>query len=124
MTNFNTPQDFYNFLTESTKAYFAAIPKNEKEIKDALQKVKAVLDEETKNSKEMWATYSKAAKGDATANEIAVANKIAGQLLVSTRFATLLAVPGAVFVLPALVKFAKEYGINLVPESVAKQFAI
>jgi len=123
ITMFNslyTPQDTFNAFND----YFSAFPKNEKEIKETLEKVKKVLQAEVKNSTAMWNTYQKASTGDASINEIVAANKKAQELLVSTRFAMFLAIPGSVFLLPALVKFAEEYGIEIIPASVKAEFNI
>ncbi len=119
-TPLKTPQDAFNAFN----SYFSAFPKNETEIKETLEKVKKVFQSELKNSKEMWSTYQKAATGDASINEITAANKKAQELLVSTRFLALLALPGAVFMLPALVKIAKEYGVDIIPDSVQAEFKI
>ena len=78
-----TPQDLFNLTSD----YFKLFPKNEKEVKAILEKVKTVLETETANSQDMWKTYQKALTGDASVNEIATANKKAQQLLISTRFA-------------------------------------
>lgn len=114
------PAEFF----KATSDYFTAFPKNETDVKALLEKVKAVFEAETKNSKEMWEIYQKAATGDASVNEISRANKMAKELMTSTRFAFLMALPGTVFMLPALIKFAEEYDIDLVPASVAKEFDI
>jgi len=115
-----TPQEFFKV----TSSYLTQFPKNETDVKALLEKVKAVFQAESKNSKEMWQIYQKATTGDASVNEIAKANKIAHELMVSTRFAFLLAIPGTVFVLPMLVEFAKEFDVDLIPTSVAEEFAI
>ena len=120
MTTFKTPQDFFNMTT----AFFKAVPKTPAEVKATMEKVQSVLKTELDNSKEVMTTYAKAAKGDATANEITAANKKAVELVKATTFASMLAVPGAIFVLPAIVEKAKEYSIDLVPASVAEQFDI
>ena len=44
--------------------------------------------------------------------------------MTSTRFAFLIALPGTVFMLPALIQLAQEYDVDLIPESVAKEFDI
>jgi hypothetical protein len=41
-----------------------------------------------------------------------------------TSFAALVAVPGALFVLPTIIGQAKEYSIDLVPKTVAAEFNI
>ena len=115
-----TPQEFFKSVTE----FYETVPKTAEEAKVVFEKVQTVFKTEAENSRDMWTTYAKAAKGDATANEMADANKKATELLKATTFAGLVSIPGALFILPAIVEKAKEYKIDLVPESVAKQFSI
>ena len=117
-TKMTNPAEFMKATTE----YFSTFPKNETELKAVLEKVKAVFHEEAKNSQDMWKTYQKAITGDATANELSLANKKAQDLLISTRFAFMLALPGVIFMLPALVEMAKKHNVDLVPQSVKKEF--
>lgn len=124
MTKFTTPQDIFKAATDSATTFFKAVPKTPAEMKDTFEKVQAVFRIEYENSQEMWKIYSKAATGDATANEITKANKKAAELLKSTAFAGLVSMPGAIFVLPTIVEKAKEYNVDLVPASVATQFKI
>lgn len=119
-TTIKTPQDAADAFTE----YFSAFPKTEKDIRDSLFKVKKIFETEIKNSNEMWGTYQKAIKGDATPNEIAEANKKAQELLKATQLATFLTVPGSIFFLPAVIKLAKDYGVDLIPESVSAEFKV
>lgn len=121
---FATMQDFYKTATATTTDMFKAMPKTPAETKAVFEKVQGVLKAEGENAHDMWSTYFKASKGDATPNEIASANSKATELLKSTAFASMLVVPGAIFVLPLLVAKAKEYNVDLVPKSVAKQFNI
>lgn len=115
---FTTPQDFYNL----TQDYIKFFPKDEKEIKEITEKVKAVCLTEVKKVVEITGIYQKASTGGASLNEIVTANKKAQDLLVTARFATFLAIPGSFMMVPALSKVAKEYDIPFVPESVAKEF--
>jgi hypothetical protein len=115
-----TPYDAWQLTSD----YFKVFPQNEAQLKEVLEKVKTVFWTETKNSKEMWDIYKKASLGNASVNELAKANKIAQELMTTTRFAFLVALPGTVFFLPLMIKFAKEHGVDLVPASVAKEFEI
>jgi len=114
------PQDFFKLTSD----FFKTVPKTAEDTKELLDKIQAVFKDEYENSQDMWKIYQKAATGDATVNEIAEANKKAAELLKATKFATIMAFPGAVFFLPALVELAKTHGVDLVPASVAKQFDI
>lgn len=115
-----TPQEFFKSVTD----FYEKVPKTPDEAKVVFEKVQSVFKTEADNSQEMWKTYAKAAKGDATVNEITSANKKAAELLKATTFAGLVCVPGALFMLPAIVAKAKEYNVDLVPASVSKQFDI
>jgi len=119
-STFKTPQDFFKLTTD----FYDSIPTTPEDTKVVLEKVQTVFKDEYQNSMDMWKVYQKAAAGDATANEIASANKKATELLKSTTFASLVMVPGAIFILPLLIDKAKEFNIDLVPESVSKQFGI
>lgn len=111
-------------IINSTFQFWNNIPKNESEIKKSLEKLKSVFEDEFETTKDMWATYAKAVKGDATTNEIISANKKLQDMLVSARFLTVLAIPGAILMLPEIVKTAQNYGIDLVPASVSKHYKI
>jgi hypothetical protein len=116
-TMFN-PVEFYKNFSDS----FTKFPKSETEMKEFLNKLKNVFETEYKNSKVMWETYQKAMTGDATVNEIALANKKLKAALTTARLGFILALPGAIFILPAIVKIAKEYDIDIIPQSVYKEF--
>lgn len=115
-----TPQDFFKATTD----LFANVPKTADEAKVVFEKVQTVFKTEYTNSQDMWKTYQKSFQGEATPKEITEANKKAAELLKATTFAGLVAIPGAVFVLPTIVEKAKEYKIDLVPKSVSEQFDI
>ena len=113
-----TPQDLYKMTTD----FFAAVPKTPEDAKVVFQKVQTVFKTEYQNSQDMWKTYQKAATGNATPKEVADANSKATELLKAASFATLVAVPGTVFVLPLIVEKAKEHDIDIVPKSVKETF--
>jgi hypothetical protein len=115
-----TQQEFFKLTAD----YFTKFPKTESEFKDIFFKMQSVFQTEMKNTKEMWQIYQKSATGDATANDIAKANKKAQELLKTTGFAFLISMPGTIFVLPAIIEMAKKYDIDLIPTSVSKEFTI
>jgi hypothetical protein len=117
---FTTPQDLF---TQATK-YMAAIPKTTEEVQAVLTKAKTVAEVEAQNAKEVIATYNKATRGDASINEITQANKKAQELMVAARFATVLAMPGGIFMMPMLIEASKEFDFDFVPASVSKEFGI
>jgi hypothetical protein len=115
-----TQQEFFKLTAD----YFIKFPKTESEFKDIFFKIQSVFQTEMKNTKEMWQIYQKSATGDATANDIAKANKKAQELLKTTSFAFLVSMPGTIFVLPAIIEMAKKYDIDLIPASVSTEFTI
>lgn len=118
-TFMNIPKEIF----EQSRSVYDQFPKNAEQAKEFFEKVKAVLQDESKNAQTMWDTYQKSLTGDASFNEIKKANEIYVELLKSTRFAALVAIPGAVFMLPALVKIADQFGVDLVPKTVAQHFS-
>jgi|APFre7841882630_1041343.scaffolds.fasta_scaffold80625_2 hypothetical protein len=117
---FTTTADYVKATTD----YFSAFPKTPEEIKTVLGKTKTIFETEIENGKEVVKTYSKVTKGEATMKDIAAANKKAQELFVATRFAAIMAMPGALFALPVLSKLADEYSFDLVPASVKREFNI
>lgn len=117
---FTTTQDYF----KAVQSTLLSIPKTPDEVKAVLEKTKKVVETETENIKDVISVYNKAARGDASINEISKANKKAQDLFVSARFATVMAMPGAIFALPILNKVAEEYNIDFIPASVKKEFDI
>lgn len=116
---FKTPQEFYKMATEN----FAALPKTQADVKVVLGKVKNVYTAEAAKASEMLKTFQKATTGNASVNEIAVANKQAESLMVTARFAALMAIPGAILMIPALskIELALDAG-DIIPDSVKREF--
>jgi len=108
-----TPEDFFKTAQES----FSKLPKTPAELQEVAQKAKNVIDAETENARELMSIYSKAYTGDASVNEIAAANKKLKELAVATRFAALMYIPGAAFMVQSLPA-------DFVPASVKKEFNI
>ena len=115
-----TPQEFFKPLTD----FYAVMPKTPEAAKAVLEKIQTVLKTEYENSQDVMKSYQKVITGAASSKEITEANKKATELGKAMAFAGLVAIPGAVFVLPTLVEKAKEHKIDLVPKSVAEQFNI
>ena len=113
-----TPQEYFKI----TQDYLKLFPKDEHDVRVVADKIKGVCITESSKALGMLKTYNKATSGDATPNDIAIANKQAQNLMVTARFAAFLAMPGAIFMLPVAMKMAEEFGVEFVPESVAKEF--
>lgn len=115
-----TPQEFFKPLTD----FYASMPKTPTASKDMLDKVQAVITAEYANSQAIVKTYQKSMQGDATTKELAEVQKKTAEMVKAATFAGIVSIPGAVFILPAIVEKAKEYKIDLVPKSVAEHFNI
>lgn len=117
---FSTPQDFFNTTTK----YVSSFPKTVDEVKEVGEKIKRVVNTEQENFKEVVSIYNRALKGDVSMNEIMKANKKAQEVAVAARFATIMAIPGAIFALPFMIEASKEYDFDFVPTSIEKEFNI
>lgn len=115
-----TPQDFFALSQE----YFKMIPTSEKDIKDAFQKVQTVVATENSKFTKATDTYKRASTGDATANEIAEANKLSQEVAVAARFGAYISMPGAIFTVPAMAKLAAQHNVEFIPKSVSEAFGI
>jgi len=114
-----TPPEYFKMVTDS----FAKLPKSPTEVKEVFEKVKNVCTTEAAKASRVSKIYQKAATGDASVNEIVEANKKSQELMVSARFAALMAIPGAFLMIPALSKI--ELNLNegdIIPDSVKKEF--
>lgn len=117
----STMQDAF----EKTQNLIKAFPKTPEETKVVLDKVKNVYTKEAEKAASVIKTYQKASTGDASPNEIAIANKQAKSLMVTARFAALMSIPGAIFMIPALSKLELELDAgDIIPDSVRKEFGI
>ena len=120
-TTFKDPIDFYNYASN----FYKSLPKTPAEGKEVLAKVQAIAKKETENMQDVLATYGKIAKGtESPIKDVTAAGKKTAELIKTATFASLIAMPGALFVLPLIVEKAKEFSIDLVPASVAAQFDI
>ena len=66
-------------------------------------------------TKEMMQIYNKWIRGKATSQEVEIANKQARDLLKGSALASLLIIPGGSLLIFVLIKFARKFGIELVP---------
>ena len=115
-----TPQDYFN----ATTAFYASLPKTPEDVKVILEKTQKVFQAELTNTQDMIKTYQKATTGDTTINEITAANKKAAEVQKAIAFAGIVSIPGAIFVLPAIVDKAKEMNLDIVPKSVSEHFGV
>ena len=114
------PQDYFKAMTDA----YSTFPKTPEDVKVILGKTKNVVDAEAAKVKKVISVCNKSVTGNASVNEMSEARDTVKDLLVTARFAAVMAIPGTVFVLPALSKLADEYDFDFVPKSVKKEFAI
>jgi TATA-box binding protein (TBP) (component of TFIID and TFIIIB) len=103
---------------------FGFLPKTESEIKDTFAKLKQVFQTETKTVVEIFKTYQRIMTGESSVMELQSANRKIIQLLQTAGFILLITVPGVIFLIPELVKMAREYDVDLVPASVSEAFEL
>jgi len=84
-------------------------------VKEKLLEIRDAIAQGSAGTKEMIQTYAKWVRGQATPQDIAVANEQAKDLLKGSVLASLFMLPGGVLIIYALVKFAKKVGIDLIP---------
>lgn len=111
-------------IFEAATKFYASIPHTPEDVKEVFEKVQNVVKTEYENSQTMVKTYQKASVNAATAKEISDANRQAKELVKASAFFGLVCIPGALFMLPSIIKSAEEYDIDLVPKSVSDQFGI
>jgi hypothetical protein len=115
---FKTPQEVF----EQSKKYLESFPTSLDDVKEVGEKIKRVVEVEQENVKTVLATFNRAARGDASINEISEVNKKAQELAVAARFAAFAAIPGAIFALPFVIEASKAYDFEFIPKSVVKEF--
>ena len=86
-----------------------------KQIKQKLLELRNIISREVGDTKEMIRIYYKWLRGQATPQDISVANAQVKDLLKGSVLATLFAVPAGSLLIFALVKLAKRFGIELIP---------
>jgi hypothetical protein len=110
---------------EFVKTAAESVPRTPQQAVEVLKKVQAAYQKEITNAGEVVTSYQRAATGDATPNEIASANKKAKKAMVAARFAALMSLPGAIFMIPALNQIDLSIiDDDLVPDSVKEQFGL
>jgi hypothetical protein len=107
---------------EMMKGIRNSLPKLDIDMKKTHHKVKNVFATESENTKVMWEIYGRERKGLATVNELVQANAQLRELLSIAGLGAFMVLPGTMFVLPVLLKYGKQYGIDIIPESVKKEF--
>lgn len=97
---------------------------NREKISKWLEKVKAILQSEKKKTAEMFSTYYDYTKGNATPDKMEKANSQFRNLLKIAGLASLSILPGSVITIPVVVKIAKKYNINILPDISNESFVL
>ncbi len=84
-------------------------------ITDALHILKKGLAEERVETREMLETYLKFTQQEITMEQLDVANKQFRDLLKTLGLGVFLALPFSYLTLPAMIKFAKKLGVDILP---------
>lgn len=86
-----------------------------------LEKIKAALAEESEQTKEMLDVYQRFLQGQASAEEMDAANEQFKSFLKTIGLGVLVVLPFSPITIPAIVIFAKKYGVDILPNSVMKK---
>jgi len=92
--------------------------------KENFEKLTNVINTEMSNLEDAFSTYRKFSQGLANLEDIKEANNKTGQAFLATNIALIAASPAGSLLIPTISKTAKNYGMNIVPESVKKEFNI
>ncbi len=79
--------------------------------------LKEGLEQETFETKEMFSIYSRYTQGQATKEEMQIANMQFREILKGLGLGVLLVLPFAPLTLPFVVKLGKKFGIEIIPSS-------
>jgi hypothetical protein len=103
-------------------SFYKNVPKNQEEVKENFERLKRVFESQYKDSASMWKTYQEAMVGNASQEDIKKANASAQEMLKLAGFSFAVALPGTIFILPAMIHFAKSIDVDIVPTAVKKEF--
>ena len=78
--------------------------------------LKEKLTEETESSRSMLRTYSDFLKGEATEEDLEMANKQLNEIVKDLSLGLMAVIPLAPITIPMIAKFAKKHDIDLLPE--------
>ena len=88
---------------------------NNKRLQKYILKIKDSFLNETEENKKMMDIYLKYAEGNASEEEIIEANKQFEQILKSLGLGVLVVLPFSPITIPYIIKKAKEFGIDIIP---------
>ena len=107
---------------DSMNKFYSTLPSSVDELKELSEKSQNVVMTEVANVVQLQTACLELFNGNK--DKISEITKKSEEALKAISFASLLAVPGAITVLPSIVKTAKSYKLNIIPESVVSQFGI
>lgn len=90
-------------------------------VKGTLVKIKEVLKQESKETKQMFDTYQRFTKGEATQKEMEAANEQFRDVLRGVGLGVIVVLPFSPITIPIIVKLGQKLGIEVFPSSVKEQ---
>ncbi|EQC50161.1 hypothetical protein M899_2955 [Bacteriovorax sp. BSW11_IV] len=90
--------------------------KIESKIRETLQLIKRALQHETKENKQMLRTYLRYTQGEASKDDMKLANAQFRSFLKTLGLGTLAVLPLAPLTIPMIVQLAKKFDIDLIPK--------
>ncbi len=85
-------------------------------VKKIIAFLKEKLTEETEPSRAMLKTYSDYIKGEATDEELDIANNQLNEILKDLSLGLMAVIPFAPITIPMIAKFAKKHNIDILPD--------
>lgn len=98
-------------MLEKAKDYF----------QNHLIKLKHILAQEGRETKQMFEIYIRFTRGKASKDEMKLANEQFRELLKSAGLGVFLILPFAPITIPLVVKFSRKMGVEILPNSVREQ---
>lgn len=96
--------------------------KIESKIRETLQLIKRALQHETKENTQMLRTYLKYSQGEASKEDMKLANAQFRSFLKTLGLGTLAVLPFAPITIPMIVQLAKKFDIDLIPKYLKDDF--
>ncbi|WP_448245588.1 hypothetical protein [Thalassotalea agariperforans] len=94
---------------------------NKLKIRRAMLKLKAALAQEKQETKEMLSIYRKYTKGEASKEELSIANEQFVDVLKGIGLGIFAILPFAPITIPLIVKLARMVGVEIMPSSFTKK---
>ena len=87
-----------------------------------LIKIREILEEESRESIDMFETYIKFSAGKATKEDLKIANAQFADIIKTAGLGALFILPFAPISIPFIVKLGKAFGVDMLPKSVKDRY--